>query len=290
MPQANVNGTALEYAEIGSGEPLVLVHGSASDRRTWRLQQETFAEQFRIITFSRRYHWPNDPIPEEADYSMDEHVADLQALVRALDATPAHLVGHSYGAFLCLLLAIRKPSLVHTLVLAEPPVMTLFVSNAPKPLELIKLLATRPRTAATLIRFGARGVAPARKAFEQGDVESGIRTFGDAVFGPGGYDRLSESRKAQVQDNLATVKAELLGSGYVSLDAEQVQRVEAPTLLVTGEKSIGLFELLTDRLEELLPHAERVEIPETTHMMHEENASAYNAAVLAFTKAHRHTA
>jgi pimeloyl-ACP methyl ester carboxylesterase len=56
MAQVNVNGTALEYTEVGAGEPVVFVHGSASDYRTWHLQQEAFAERFRVITYSRRYH------------------------------------------------------------------------------------------------------------------------------------------------------------------------------------------------------------------------------------------
>ncbi|NIT60692.1 MAG: alpha/beta fold hydrolase, partial [Aliifodinibius sp.] len=75
----------------------------------------------------------------------------------------AHLVGHSYGAFLSLLLAMRQPDYVRTLVLAEPPAITLFVSNNPKPLEILKLLVSRPRTAAAIIKFGAKGVTPAIK-------------------------------------------------------------------------------------------------------------------------------
>ena len=88
---------------------------------------------------------------------MIKQVDDLQALIRSLDAAPAHLVGHSYGAFLCLLLAIREPHLVRTLTLAEPPVTTLLVSNKPGPLEIMKLLVTRPRTAAAIITFGTSG-------------------------------------------------------------------------------------------------------------------------------------
>ena len=107
---------------------------------------------------------------------------------------------------------------------------------------------------------------------------------------PRGYARLPEARKAQVRDNLANVKAELLGSSFVPLDADQVRRVQVPTLLVTGEKSIGLFHRLTDQLEELLPKTERIEIPGALHMMHEDNASAYNAAVLAFIEKHRYAA
>jgi pimeloyl-ACP methyl ester carboxylesterase len=126
------NGYRFEYVERGSGEPVVFVHGSASDYRTWQAQQDEFAQHFRTMPYSRRYHWPNDEIAEGADYSMTEHVEDLRALLRLLNATPAHLVGHSYGAFVCLLLAIREPGLVQTLALAEPPAITLFVSNQPK--------------------------------------------------------------------------------------------------------------------------------------------------------------
>ena len=286
MAGVDVGGIHLDYTDDGSGEPVVLVHGSASDQRTWHLQRNELGKRFRVIAYSRRYHWPNEPIPEGADYAMAEHVDDLEALLCSLEATPAHLVGHSYGAFLCLLLAIRKPHLVRTLVLAEPPVITLFVSNAPKPSEILRLAVSRPRTAWAIVRFGLQGVDPATKAFQRGDIEAGIRIFGDAVFGCGGYDRLPEPRKAQVHDNLANVRAELLGSGFAPLDADQVRRIDAPTLLVAGEHGIGLFHRLTDRLQELLPQAERVEVRGTSHMMHEENAPAYNAAVLSFLQRH----
>jgi pimeloyl-ACP methyl ester carboxylesterase len=286
MGQVTINGTSLEYRETGSGKPLVLVHGSASDYRTWHLQQEALAERYRVISYSRRYHWPNDPIRDGTDYSMNEQVADLQALVRSLDAAPAHLVGHSHGAFLCLLLAMREPSLVRTLVLSEPPVITLFVSSSPKPTEVLKLLATRPRTAAGIIKFGMKGVVPARNSFLRGDMESGIRIFGDAILGPGGYDRLSAPQKAQVHDNLSNIKAELLGSGFAPLDEKVLRKVEVPALLVTGEKSISLFHRLIDRLDELLPRTERVKIPRASHVMHEDNATAYNLAIQSFLEEH----
>lgn len=290
MPTFNVNGTALTYEELGNGDPLVFVHGSASDHRTWGSQKEAFAERFRVISYSRRYHWPNEPIPEGTDYTMSEHVDDLQELIRSLDAVPAHLVGNSYGAFLCLLLAIRAPSLVRTLVLAEPSVITLYVSNDPTLLELFKTLLTRPRTAIDIVRLGVLGINPATKAFEKGNMENGLRTFIDAVLGSGAYDRMPEAKKEKVHDNVESLKEELLGPGFLPLHAEQVQRVKKPTLLVNGEESIGLFHRLTDRLEELLPHSERTEISEASHIMHEQNAPAFNTAVQSFVDKHPHEA
>lgn len=282
MASIDVQGTALQYEEAGHGEPLVLVHGSASDQRTWHGQREALAGHHRAITYSRRYHWPNAPIADGVDYSMLQHVDDLQALLRALGAVPAHLVGHSYGAFLCLLLALRDPSLVRSLVLAEPPALTLFVSNAPTPLEMLKLAATRPRTALAIARFGAGGAVPAQKAFRRGDAEAAVRIFGDAVFGPGGYARMPEGRRQQVRDNLSSIRAELLGSGFAPLRGEAMRALRIPVLLVTGERSVDLFHRLADRLAELLPRVHRVGIAGATHAMHEDNPAAFNRAVLEF--------
>jgi len=287
MAKIEINGAELDYVEKGSGPPLVFVHGSASDRRSWQYQQDEFAKQFRTIAYSRRYHWPNAEISDGIDYSMAQHVEDLKALVKALDAAPATLVGNSYGAFLCLLLAIKEPGLVRNLVLAEPPVITLFVSSTPKPQELLPLLFTRPRTAAAIIRFGAAGVVPATRALRRGDIESGLRAFGNAVFGRGGYDRFTEMRKEQVNANLSNARAEILGPGFLPLDDKDIRRIQVPTLLVSGQRSIPLFHLLTDRLEELLPDTTRVEIPGATHSSHEDNPAEYNRAVLEFLRNHR---
>lgn len=285
MTSVDLGDTRLEYREKGGGEPLVLVHGSASDYRTWRAQQASFAERFRVISYSRRYHWPNAPISGGHDYAMQEHLDDLQALLLTLDAAPAHLVGHSYGAFLCLLLAVRNPELVRTLVLAEPPVITLFVSNTPKPLELLKLLLTRPRTAAAIVKLGATGLGPAAAAAKRGDMEEATRRFGTAALGAEPFRKLPEARKEQVRVNLT--EAELLGSGFLPLQSRSLRNVSAPTLLLTGQASPKVFFYLIERLGELLPNTERAEIPGASHIMHEDNAPAYNELVFSFLTRHR---
>lgn len=280
MTRIDINGYSFEYSERGNSEPLVLVHGSASDYRTWEAQQDAFAQHFRTITYSRRYHWPNKQIAEGADYSMAEHVDDLEALLHTLDAAPAHLVGHSYGAFVCLLLAIRSPQLVRSLVLAEPPVITLFVSSSPKPLEILKTLVARPRTAAAIIKFGAKGVRPATEALERDDKEEAMRVFGMAALGTDTFRSLSEARAEQARANF--IEAELLGSGFPRVDGEEIGGIRAPTLLICAESSPRLYHRLMDRLQEVLSRAERIQIPGASHIMHEDNALAYNAEILAF--------
>jgi pimeloyl-ACP methyl ester carboxylesterase len=287
MPTIAISGADLHYTDAGRGDSVVLVHGSASDYRTWARQIPVFSREFRVVSYSRRYHWPNAPILPHDEYSMLSHVGDLVDVLRSLDAAPAHLVGHSYGAFLALLVAIREPALVRTLVMIEPPAITLFVSSQPKPLELLSLLCSRPRTAVEIVKFGARGVVPATRAFRMGDDEQGIRTFGDAVFGKGGYNRLSADRKAQVADNASNVKAEILGPGFVRLESTSVAAVQQPVMLVDGAQSVKLFARVNDRLEELLPSASRTMIPDAGHMAHEDSPEAFNSVAMSFLSLHR---
>jgi pimeloyl-ACP methyl ester carboxylesterase len=280
MAARNVNGVPLECREHGRGAPVVFVHGSAADLRTWDSQLATFGSTYRAVAYSRRYHWPNQTIAEGADYVMETHVEDLRALLMSIGGEPAHLVGHSYGAFVALELALREPALARSLVLEEAPVVTLFVSNDPTPLEIARLLVTRPRTAVTLLRFGATGLGPAKAAARAGNLDEAMRIFGRAVLGPDVHASLSDERREQVRVNSFT--AEFLGSGFPPLDPAAVRRVATPTLLVEGSESPPLFHRLNDRLGELLPAGDRVAIPRASHIAHEDNPDDYDAALLAF--------
>jgi pimeloyl-ACP methyl ester carboxylesterase len=284
---ATVNGTALAYREQGEGEPVVFVHGSASDLRAWEQQLPAVGRAHRAIAYSRRFARPNEDIDPEADDPMLPHVEDLATFLREIDAAPAHLVGNSWGAFISLLTAVRHPDLVRTLVLEEPPVLSLFVSTPPRPAELLRLFATRPRTAIAVLEFGAGTIAPAQKAFRRGEDDEAMQTFGHGVLGKEPFERLPEARKEQMRENLNAVRAQLLGAGFPPLGDDDVRGIRVPVLLLTGERSPSVLLRLTDRLEELLPIVERVEIPDASHAMHEENAPAVNEAIVGFLRQHR---
>ncbi len=283
MLQADLNGYKFKYTENGNGETLVLVHGSASDSRTWEKQVPEFGKYYHTLAYSRRYHWPNTQIDAAADYSMMEHLVDLEEFIKyPVNSKTVHLIGHSYGAFLCLLLAIKNPELIRTLTLAEPPAITLYVSNVPKPLELLKLLLTKPKLAAAILKFGAKGIAPATKALHQNDFNTALEVFGKATLGVQPYLNLSLERRKQAETNL--IKADLLGSGFLPLSKNKIKKLNLPTLLISGQNSPKLFQYLLKELNKLIPGSELQIIPDASHIMHEDNPSYYNATVLSFLK------
>lgn len=274
-----IHDYVFKFFEKGKGETVVFVHGSVSDYRTWQKQQEEFSKIYHTISYSRRFHWPNEPISEQEDYSMYQHIDDLEVLIKKLNK-PVHLVGHSYGAFICLMLAMKSPHLIKSLVLSEPPLITLFVSNSPKPLELLKLLISRPRTAIALIKLGVKGIEPATKEVKRDNNRKAIDIFGKVTLGADAYANLSEARMEQVYQNV--IKAEFIGSGFPHLDESKIREVKVPALLISGRNSPKIFHFLSDRLMELLPNAERKIIEGASHISHEDNAIDYNEIVLSF--------
>jgi pimeloyl-ACP methyl ester carboxylesterase len=282
MPTANVNGVSLEYQETGTGEPVVLVHGGISDHRIWQIQREALGQNYRAIAYSCRYHWPNAPASPDTEQPIDDHVGDLIGLVKALDAAPTHLVGNSSGGLLCLLAAIRAPELVRSLVLLEPFALPLLVTMPPRPLALFKLALHHPRTAAAAVHFGARGLGRTQAAFERGDLEGGLQIFTRAVLGQRGVERMTEARRAQAYDNLEAFAAQLTRGTFPPANPVDLRRIAVPTLLLTGAESPSMMHLLTDRVHDLLPRTERVEIPGASHDAHVDNPSAVTHAVQTF--------
>lgn len=105
------------YDEHGQGEPLVLLHGGLSDARFFAQNVGPLAERFHVFTPDARGHGrtPDVEGPITFDLMTDDTIVFLEEVV----GEPAHLVGHSNGAFVALLIALRRPDLVRRLVLVS---------------------------------------------------------------------------------------------------------------------------------------------------------------------------
>lgn len=284
---ATVNGTTLAYREEGSGEAVVFVHGGISDLRTWSPQVSGIGSVYRAVTYSRRAYRPNPPLERGGSDPIHRAPDDLAAFLRAVDAAPAHLVGNSAGGLFALLVAIREPRLVRSLVLCEPAVAGLYLSDPPRVGELLRLLATRPRPGLALLGYGLRTLVAMTGSLRRGDDERAARVFVRGVLGARAFDGLSPERWEQVMANLDDLRAYAHGAArFPPIDDAGVRSIRAPALLMTGEYGPTALHHLTDRLQELLPHAERVEIAGASHLMHEDDPAAVNEAILDFLARH----
>jgi len=286
MASLEVGTTHLEYVDYGSGTPVVFVHGGLSDLRIWEFQTEAFAKQYRAVAYSFRHYHPNPPVATGSDITHEVLVDDLALLLGKLDLAPAHLVGQSTGAFVSLLLARDQPELVRSLTLAEPPALPLLdLDVPPKPTQILRLLLRDPATAVAVIKFGAKGLGPTARAFERGDDEKGLRAFVTAVIGKETVAGWTDEEFQRARDNLGAFKA-VLAAGMPAFGEKHARTIDIPTLLITGEKSAAVLHRITDKLEQLIPDTERVDMPGVSHQMFRDDPNAFNAAVLRFLDTH----
>lgn len=103
--------------EQGSGEPLVLLHGGLADARFFVHNVGPLAERFHVLATDQRGHGHTGDV--EGPITFDLMAQDTITFLETVLGRPAHVVGHSNGAFVALLIALRRPELVHRLVLVS---------------------------------------------------------------------------------------------------------------------------------------------------------------------------
>jgi non-heme chloroperoxidase len=258
-----------EYIEQGEGDPVVLVHGTLGDYRSWKLQMDRFSEAYRTISYSRRYHHPNHCGGDESDYSAALHADDLAAFINNLELDSAYVVGNSYGAYTALFLAARHPERVRALVLGDPPVLP-FLDYSQEGRSLRE-------------DFLATVWEPAGKMMQQGKSTAGVRTFVDGVVKDGAFDQFSPEVQKLIMENACEFKVETSSAYFwTPFTCEDAASVATRTLLLTGDNSLRMFQIIVDELARCLPNNESLRIPDTTHEVSSDNPEAYNEIVLGF--------
>ncbi|MDB5414076.1 MAG: uncharacterized protein JWR10_2411 [Rubritepida sp.] len=267
MPSLDVDGYPIAYAQAGSGDPLLLVHGTLGDQRSFAPQMEAFGAGYHVMALSMRHCWPGT-WEEGGDFTIDRHVADVAGFITALGAGPVRLLGHSRGGHIAFRVAERHPELVRALVLAEPGG------------ELDESLGGAPASGRQ-----AGGFSAGATKIAAGDVEGGLTLVAEQTGGPGAWSKRPEQRKAVSRDNART----LIGQAHENrapYSRAAAEAVRTPTLLLGGDRSQPQFATVLDALERTMPDVRRETITMATHGLNHDNAAGFNRAVLAFLATH----
>jgi len=267
--KVHVNGVVLHYIERGQGEPLILLHGGVGDYSSWRVQVDSFSHQYRVVSYSRRYNYPNGNPSRAKNYSAYVDAKDLAAFIHELKLHRVHLVGLSAGALTALVFAVQHPEMVNSLVLAEPPVH-----------EWVKDF---PGGGIVYKEFMTRVWGPVTKAFRQGDTVQAMRTFVDGLSGVRRFDHLAPEARSSILRNARAIEALTRSSDpFSKLSREQVRGLDIPCLIVTGENTITIHKLVDEELARLLPNAKQAVIPNAGHGSPRDNPISFDRKVLEF--------
>jgi pimeloyl-ACP methyl ester carboxylesterase len=120
---------AVTYESAPAGPATVLVHGMGG-----RAPAALAALDGRVVVYDRRGYGRSGAPEPYVRTTVSEHAEDLAALVRALDAVPAILVGADFGALVALDVLLRHPAIARGAVLVDPPAY-MFVAEATEALS-----------------------------------------------------------------------------------------------------------------------------------------------------------
>jgi esterase len=233
-----VDGVRLYHEEHGAGAPIALIHGCGGSALGFADAVEMLAGLGRVIAHDRRGCARSERPEPYQRTSVAEHADDAAALLDALAATPAIVIGRSYGGTVASDLALRYPDRVRALVLLEPDAPR---ELAPAAAEWVDALGDRLRTIAA--RFGVEAVGEALITEVAG--ENAWRSFPD------------EWRRV-IAENGPAILAELAGEWWLQADAAALATIEQPVLLVAAADSPPEFHQPIEALAAALPNAQTV--------------------------------
>ena len=266
MPFEKVNNVQLYYESTGSGEPLVLVHGSWVDHTNWAAVVPPLSESFQVVTFDRRGHSQSETGPGQGSFAEDAD--DLGALIEQLGLAPAHVVGNSGGAAIALRLAGKRPELFRSLVAHEPPLMA--------------LLQGRPEFKPMLEAFNQR-IQAVLELLHAGDMEAAARRFVETIaFGPGAWDTLPQPVRDTFVRNAPTFLDEANDPDGLTIDLSSLANFDKPALVTTGTDSAPFFKPIAESVAQALPHSTRHSFDGAGHVPHLSHPRVYVGVVRPF--------
>ena len=105
---------AKQYSD--SGAPLVILHGLYGNQGNWSTLARQLALQYAVYAFDARNHGQS---PRADSMRLDEMADDVAETLNSLGISRAHVLGHSLGGKVAMLLALEQPTRVRSLVVVD---------------------------------------------------------------------------------------------------------------------------------------------------------------------------
>jgi pimeloyl-ACP methyl ester carboxylesterase len=255
------DGTPIACEHGGEGPPLVLVHGTTSDRLTWQLVLPDLQRSFTVYAMNRRGRGESVS-GGGSTYDIEREFEDVVALIESKGGTVG-LLGHSYGA-ICSLEGALRSSQVRRLILYEGTI------PVPEGTEL----------------YSPEALDSVRSSLKAGDREGALTIFYHdiALISPEEIEMLRSLPIWAARVALApTIPQEMRAfESYVStFDPARLGNLRTPTLLLLGGDCPAL-ERAAEALDAALPDSQIVVMPDQAHLAHRTAPELFAREVVRF--------
>jgi pimeloyl-ACP methyl ester carboxylesterase len=231
-------GKKLSYREEGSGPPLVLVHGSPGDSRSWARVVPHLRDRFRVLAVDLPGYGGSDGVPDEPVGRAALMGAMVARLAESLGG-PVRLVGHSYGGVVAMQAGLQAaPGSIESLVLFEPVFF--------RALQIIDDREALGPAAAHFEDYAGRAAAG----------ESGVvRLMIDYWFGDGAFARMPDPVRAYLDANAPRNALDVRSSFNDTATEAQLASFKPPVRVICGASSPDIVRAIARGMVQLLPNA-----------------------------------
>lgn len=252
----DAGGRRLAVTELGSGPPLIALHGTGSRAASWLPISAELAAGYRLLLPDLRGHGASEK--PDAGYGIEDYAGDLEGLIDALQLDEVRLLGHSLGGLAVLTWATRHPYRAARIALEDVP-----LRSAPDTSQRLDgwaaLAAMTPEQAAAYYH---------REHPDWSDDECRRRAVSITSTHPAVF---TELKARSLEDD-----------GRVRIDG--LSSIASPTLLIHGDVDAGgmVSRADADRFAETLPNAAVARLPGGGHSLHREQSNAFLALLMPF--------
>ena len=255
---AESDGRRVSYEAGGpAGFPLlVLQPPGASGASIWRPVAALLHDRFRIAAVNPSGYGETEPFAGPLPMTIRDEAAAAAAVIRAElpgGKARAHVVGHSYGGTVALVLALAWPELVGRLTLLEP---------APYPLlreageiAFAEEIEGRNRDFISAVRAGG---------IDDAAMEAYLDYFNDRPGYWRGLDADTRSRMLALPERLSV---NLDAVGRLKLRPADLAAIAAPVTVIRGGATDPLHARLSELIAGAIPGTSMVDLPGAGHMM-----------------------
>ncbi len=260
----------LHYKKLGTGEPLVIIHGLYGASDNWVTASKMLAEYFTVYIIDQRNHGRS---PHAATHTYNDMISDLLQFLDDNNIEKANLLGHSMGGKTAMLFANKYPERVKKLIVVDiAPVNYADATNpSPRVAEHQKIIATMD--AIPVADFTTRTAID--QLLEQNISSPAVRQFILKNLnrkGTGFQWKLNVPViKQYLLEIMNGIPQSIFENGYTT-----------PTLFIKGEKSDYIRDNDLQAIKKLFPKAEITTIQNAGHWVHAQQPKLLVKTVLYF--------
>jgi len=237
----------IDYDEEGVGPTILFVPGSWGTKSVWRSVIAALHGPFRILTTSLLGYGGTEERRTATDASIEREAEALEAIVRHAGSS-VHLVGHSYGALVCMAVAVRGIAPLASLTLIEPVALDLLRQAGD--LALYQQFTT--------MRDGYF------QAFENGDKEA-VRRVIDFLGGGGSFDALPPRMRDYIVATTATHILDMRSEFDAPISI--YSGISIPSLIIRGDRTHPCLGRSAEILSSAMSNASLVTVPAASHFV-----------------------